>query len=349
MTAALITGATGWLGRQFVEAIVNGLPDVPGFPAQPQREIRVLVQAGTDAAVSRPFPANVTAVQGDLTDPRSLERFTQDAAGATLFHTAGLIHPVKGVRQLYDVNATGTRNLLAAAVDARVRRFVHVSSNSVAGLNASAGEVFDEHSTERPYMNYGKSKRLAEDHVNAACRDGRIEAVILRPPWFYGPGQPERQSRFIRMVRDGKVPIVGSGENRRSMAYVDNICQAMLLCERVASASGRTYWIADERPYTMNEIVDTIAASLSQDFGITVSSRRLRLPSILSEMAVMADGLLQSAGLYITEVHVLGEMNKTIACSAAKAERELGYRPAITLREGMRRSIQWMLDRGIAI
>jgi nucleoside-diphosphate-sugar epimerase len=63
---------------------------------------------------------------------------------------------------------------------------------------------------------------------------------------------------FFSMIKNGKMPIVGSGENLRSMAYVDNICQGLLLCTQVEQAKGKTYWIADERPYTMNEIVDTV-------------------------------------------------------------------------------------------
>jgi nucleoside-diphosphate-sugar epimerase len=85
-----------------------------------------------------------------------------------------------------------------------------------------------------------------------------MECVIIRPPWFYGPGQPPRQTEFFRMIRDGRMPRVGSGENRRSMAYTDNIVQGLLLCERTPAAAGRTYWIADRHAYSMNEIVQTV-------------------------------------------------------------------------------------------
>ena len=142
------------------------------------------------------------------------------------------------------------------------------------------------------------------------------------------------------------MPVVGPGNNSRSMAYVDNIVQGLLLCQRTPAAAGRTYWIADERPYTMNEIIDTIENVLEKDFSITVAHKRLRLPGVMSEVAVATDWALQAAGLYVTPMHVLGEMNKTIACSVERAKRELGYQPAVALREGMRRSIEWMLANG---
>jgi nucleoside-diphosphate-sugar epimerase len=165
---------------------------------------------------------------------------------------------------------------------------------------------------------------LAEQMVREAGDKGTIEAAVIRPPWFYGPGQPPRQTLFFEMIPDGKAPIVGGGENRRSMAY----------------------WIADRRPYTMNEIIDTIERVLESDFGVKVAHGRMRLPGVASQVAWLVDWMLQGVGIYPQKIHVLSEMNKTIACSIAKAEKELGYDPKVDLEEGMRRSIRWMIARG---
>ena len=175
---------------------------------------------------------------------------------------------------------------------------------------------------------------------------GEIEVVILRPPWFYGPGQPPRQTTFFSMIKNGKLPLVGGGENLRSMAYVDNIVQGLLLAERVEIAAGRTYWIADQRPYSMNEIVATVADVLEEDFGMTVKRGQIALPGILSECALLADRMIQGVGLYNQKVHVLSEMNKHIACKIDRAQGELGYEPTVALREGMRRSVKDLIDRG---
>ena len=149
------------------------------------------------------------------------------------------------------------------------------------------------------------------------------------------------------MVRAGKAPIVGSGENLRSMSYVDNLCQGLLLAASVEKAAGQTFWLADRRPYSMNEIIDTIERLLETEFGQKCAHKRLRLPSAASSIAFVADTALQAIGLYHQKIHVLSEMNKTISCSVAKAERELGYRPAIELEEGMRRSLAWCQANGI--
>lgn len=329
--------------------MVQGLPDVEAFAEGSDRPVRALVLKGQDASAVSSIGPNVGITEGDLTDAESLQNFFAGADGATVFHCAGLIHPRRRVKEFYDVNLLGTENIIAAARAAGVKRFVHVSSNSPIGTNPHPDHRFDEKSPYNPYMHYGRSKKLAEDRVNEASTAGGLETVIIRPPWFYGPDQPARQTRFFHMIRDGKAPIVGSGENRRSMAYVDNICQGLMLCEKVEAAKGRTYWIADNEAYTMNQIVDTIEALLEEEFGVKVAHKRMRLPGIASEVALMADRIIQGVGLYNTEMHVLSEMNKTIACSIQRARDELGYDPKVGLREGMRRSIGWMKEQGIEL
>ena len=344
---AIVTGAPGWLGTRLVETLVTGMSEVPGLEAPlGERRVRCLCLPGSDTSSLSKLSDRVQLVEGDLTDAASVKRLFEGAKGATVFHSAGVIHPTRGVKQFTDVNVEGTRRIAAEAESAGARRLVHVSSNSPIGVKPRPDHVFAEQSPYAPYMGYGKSKMLGEEIVNAAGKGGKLETVIIRPPWFYGPGQPARQGLFFEMIRDGKGPIVGGGENRRSMAFIDNICQGLHLCERVDRAAGGTYWIADRRPYTMNEIMDTVERVIEKDFGVTVAHKRMRLPGIMSQVAWLVDKVLQGLGVYHQKIHVLSEMNKTIACSVKKAEKELGYDPKIDLEEGMRRSIRWMLDNG---
>jgi len=239
--------------------------------------------------------------------------------------------------------ASGTRALLDAAIAAKVRRFVFVSSNSPAGLNTSPTQLMLEGDPPRPYLSYGLSKLQSEWLVNDAHRAGLIEGVILRPCWFYGPNQPLRQTTFFKMIKKGHPPVVGKGENLRSMSYVDNTVQGLLLARRVQKAAGETYWITDARPYSFIEILETVGKLLS------VSIRPRYVPKVTGDVARIADSLLQMAGVYDQEIHVLGELGESIAVSIDKARRELGYAPEIELEEGMRRSIAWCRSVGVDI
>ena len=338
----LVTGATGWLGTCLIESL-HGRRGTSAL--EPIENIRCLVPLGMDADPLISLSDRVDVASGDLRDPESLREFCRRAEGSTLFHIAGIIHPQR-TRDFYRVNVEGTRALLAAACEAGVKRVVVVSSNSAIGCNSRAEHLFDEDSPYHPYLGYGRSKMEMERIVKEAQASGDIDTVIVRAPWFYGPQQPPRQTLFFRMVKRGRFPILGDGSQKRSMVYVDNLCQGLLLAAGVEEARGQTYWIADERPYSINELVDTVEDVLENEFGIRCSRKRMRLPRMIGDVAEAVDRLLQSVGLYEQRMHVLGEMNKTIACSIDKAKAELGYAPRYSLREGMAESVRWCLENG---
>jgi nucleoside-diphosphate-sugar epimerase len=336
MAKILITGALGWLGSRLAMTVA----------ATPSASIRCLVLPGQDTASLQKISNQIELATGDVRNPTDCERFCSGAKDGILYHTAGMIHP-HHVSEFYQINRDGTGHLLDAAIRAGVKRAVVVSSNSPCGCNPHPDHLFDELSPYHPYLNYGRSKMEMEMEVKK--RADKIETVIIRAPWFYGPNQPPRQTLFFRMIRDGKAPIVGNGENLRSMAYIDNLCQGLLLAGESKRAVGQIYWIADNRPYSMNEIVDTVERLLESEFGQKCAHKRMRLPHIASSVAYAADVTLQSLGLYNQKIHVLSEMNKTIACSVARAEQELNYRPEIGLEEGMRRSLQWCIAQGMVL
>jgi nucleoside-diphosphate-sugar epimerase len=338
MNLAIVTGAPGWLGSSLVRALAAGASF--GAIKTAPRRVRCVVFPGTDASTLERIGPNVEVVRADLRDPRALEGVCRGAA--TVFHAAGIVHP-RRIKDLYDVNVRGTRNLLHAAIAAGVKRFLYVSSNSPAGLNQSPGRLMREDDPPRPYLNYGLSKLQAEWAINDAFRAGKIETAIARPCWFYGPEQPARQTKFFRMIKGGRPIVVGLGDNLRSLTYVDNAVQGLLLLEAVDKAAGGTYWIADRRPYSFIEILETVAKMLGTEM------RPRYVPSVGSDVARFVDSLLQMAGLYQQEIHVAGELTASIAVSIDAARRELGYHPEIELEEGMRRSIAWCRDNGVGL
>ncbi|MDR1871936.1 MAG: NAD-dependent epimerase/dehydratase family protein [Deltaproteobacteria bacterium] len=340
----LVTGAAGWLGLGLTRALVEGIPgifDGQPFPAPSLRALLGPNDVDTDLTSIAP---GVELFRGDVTNPDSLKPFFHKAEGGILFHCVGIIHPRK-VKDFYAVNTQGTVNVWDEAAKAGIQRAIITSSNSPCGNNPHLDHLFDESSPYNPYMGYGRSKALMEQRIKERSQQGGPETVIIRAPWFYGPFQPPRQTEFFVMIRDGKGPILGRGLNRRSMSYIDNLAQGLILAAKEPKAAGKTYWLADRRPYSMVEIIDTVEKVLETDFGIKCRRKRLRLPSIASDVAGLVDWGLQKAGIYNQKVHVLSELNKTIACSVALAEQELGYRPLVELEEGMRRSVAWLMDR----
>jgi nucleoside-diphosphate-sugar epimerase len=278
----------------------------------------------------------------DLTDPTAVADVFADLTECEVVHAAGVIHP-RRVRDFERINVDGTANILRGAIRAGVRRFVHLSSNSAIGTNPGPAEAFRDNEPFSPYLGYGRSKMRAEILVRDMLGD--VPGVILRPPWFYGRFQPARQARFLKTVRSGRFPLIGDGSNRRSMVDVDLLAQAAWMALTADTSGVRSYWVADALPYSMVEILDAVREAARLE-GLPVKQGVLRLPGLAGSVAYRIDEALQRRGRYQQEIHVAGELDKTIACRVDGAVRDLGFRPATDLVAGLRKSFRWGLDNG---
>lgn len=335
----IVTGATGWLGTGLVSALSGT------GPFGRTGVIRGL--ARTEESTVH-LPGAVEIIRGDVTDASSLDRLFDGLSGdVDVIHTAGVIHPAKSMDEFDAVNHIGTKNVMEAALRHGARRVVHVSSNSPFGTNGARNDRFGNDEPYHPYLGYGRSKMQGELAVLDAVESG-LNAVMVRPPWFYGPHQPARQTTFFTMVKKGKFPILGDGGQVRSMTYIDNLVQGIVRAELTATDPGMGWWIADAEPYTVAQIVETVGNALRAE-GFEVKPNSFKLPNIVGTVAEKIDTITQKAGKYITQFHVLGEMNKNIAVDISAARRDLGYDPEFALADGMRNSIRWCIEQGIEL
>lgn len=330
----VVTGAAGWLGQNLVRALVGG-----------RQRVRCLVHHASDGPLLEVLGPAVQVVVGDVRDPAAADRLFEGIPGATVFHAASVIHPAGRVRELFDVNVGGTELVLDRARRSGSGRFLHVSSNSPFGANERPSDRFTESSAPDPYLGYGASKLEAEQLVQRAGDRGDLRTVVLRPPWFYGPHQPPRQSTFFAAVRKGRFPVVGDGRQQRSMVFTGNLVDALLAAEVAPAAPGKAYWVADAEPYELRTIVATVRQALEAE-GLPTSGRVRHVPAAVGAVAARLDAVLQGRGRYVQPLHVLGELRDTIACDVSLARAELGWEPRVALLEGMRASIRSCLARG---
>jgi len=322
----LVTGAPGWLGTTLVKRL-----------AKDGREIRCLVLKGMD-----PKPLEELGVKdfifGDARIKESLEGVADGIH--TVVHCAGVIHPPK-VADFDQINHQGTRNVLGEAVKAGVSKFIHISSNSAQGFNVNRQTLMVETGECKPESPYGRSKRAAEIAVKEHHGKNGMQAVVLRPCMYFGPGMSNRMLRLINMVKGGRPLVFGDGHHLRSLTYVPLLVDAIMLAEKKDEANGETFWIADKEPYSTVKIYEALA----QILGAKIKPRYL--PAFLGKICEVIDVVSSNLGLYLEDFHIVGETIRNVGCDPQKSIDVLGMQPNVGIVEGYKAAIEWAKEVGM--
>ena len=157
---------------------------------------------------------------------------------------------------------------------------------------------------------------------------GDLATVIVRPPWFYGPYQPARQTQFFAAVRRGRFPLVGDGTQRRSMVYTGNLVHGLLRAEVADAAPGRAYWIADAEPYELRDDRRDRARRARGRGPARVGRRRRACPRSSPAWRPSRSTRVAAGPRAATcrPLHVLGELKDTIACDISRARERARLR-----------------------
>ncbi len=317
--SALVSGATGFLGGRLAVALKDQ-----------GSAVRALARPSSD--VSRLAALGIEIMTGDLDDEDSLARA---AAGRQLvFHTAGRVGDWGTAGEFQRANVDGTARVIAACCRGRVRRLVHVSSLTVLGLPRSGARIDEETPLASPAADpYTASKIAGEELVRRANgRDG-LETVVVRPGVIWGPGDTTFLPRFAALLRRGRMVLVNGGRNRVGLSHVENLARGMVLAAFAPNAAGQIYHITDDDEITAAEVFGLLAAAL----GVPPPRRSLPFPVVFAAASLLeawARLRRQAAPPVFTRYGV-----RLVACDngydSGKARRELGYRPAMTFRQGV--------------
>ncbi|MDP1654335.1 MAG: NAD-dependent epimerase/dehydratase family protein [Rhodocyclaceae bacterium] len=303
--SVLITGATGFIGRRLMQPV--------------------------DRALVRSVGNIQNAVVGDLLDPASLAVACEGIE--TVFHCAGYAHAFASSDSdaHWRINFEGTRNLVEAAGAAGVKRFVFLSS--VKAMAEPGDECADEDWPGEPVTPYGRAKRAAEDAVLEAGAKYGMHVVNLRLAMVYGRGGRGNLERMARGIRAGWFPPLPETGNRRSLVHVDDVVSSMRLVADAPAANGRTYIVADPRPYSGREIYDVIRSAVSPapTFRWSVPAGLLRAGGAVGD----ALGAALRRPLPLSS-EVVSRLLDSACYSPARIERELGWRGQVGLAEGER-------------
>lgn len=325
----VITGAAGFVGRHLAQR---------------------LVAAGVDVVASDLRDPQIPGTRFspcDVTNRASCDRLLQGAT--VVFHVASMVQTQRsGSAVVWAVNHGGTLNLLASAKRAGVRRFIYVSSASVVyqGVDIENGDESLPYS-EESQAPYADSKIAAERDTlaaNAPGGDGMLTCAV-RPHVIYGPGDGRFLPAILKRARDGSLRFgVGTDDKLSDFTYIDNLIDALVLADkRLAedrSLGGRAWFVTNGEPMPFWTFIDRTLHHLS------LPKTRGRIPfwlayaiativetvnMLLRRAAGPENGLTRFAIRYMCTHHYF---------SIEKARRELGYNPAVSIDEGIRRTAE---------
>jgi nucleoside-diphosphate-sugar epimerase len=242
----LVTGATGFIGGHLAQRLV-----------QEGNQVRCLVREGSDTSLLETLDVEIAT--GDLTSARSLTRATEGCR--FVLHCAALVSDWATTEEIARVNVEGTRNLLDAAVDASVQRFVHFSTTDVYGH--CGGRAIDETLVPTRFANwYAQTKLEAEAEVRRVEQTRALDVVVLRPATVYGPRSTEVVGEIARAIRGGNMLLVDGGRAIAGLCYVDNLVDAAMLALSHDAAPGHDFNISDGLDITWKEFTDDLAKGL---------------------------------------------------------------------------------------
>lgn len=322
---AFVTGGTGFLGRRLCESLQEDGWHVTAFGRNEVCGLRLQEQG-------------IRFYKGDLENKADVEAAMHGASH--VFHCGALASPWGRYKNFYNSNVIATQNVVDACHQHDIARLTHVSTPSIyVAKNDQLGIKESDPLPRCPINHYAHTKLLAEGIVDAGSQNG-LEAITIRPQAIFGPEDPNIFPRMIRACRRGYLPIIGSGNNLIDITYIDNVVDALKCCITAPKqALGQKYNITNGEPQGLYDLLKRIFDKI----GMPLAPKHIQFTQAY-QAAKWMERLFKTFMIGIepplTEYAVLAfGLSRTL--SIDKAIHDLGYKPRVTVEEGLDRFARW--------
>ncbi len=323
---ALLTGGTGLIGSH-TAALFREM----GW------RVRALIRPSSDAAFLEELGCEF--VLADLTDPEAVSGAADGCE--VVVHAAAQLGTPASMDRHVEVNVEGTRRILKEAIDAGVRRFVHISSVAAYGapFDASTLPLDEETPLDDPIPeddHYSLTKRMAEEVVRKV--DRRIEWCILRPDLVMGERDRLFTPRVSRWASRPVLTTLGTGANDLPLVYAGNVALAAWLAATQDAAAWRTYNVTDDGELNQKTLV-RIAAGRGPDAPVLP----LPVPLIVAagRIGAVVGRIIPGVRPRVLTPRRVQLFTEGNPYDGELIRKELGWKPTVSTEEGWRRSVDW--------
>lgn len=323
----VVTGAAGFLGGRTAK-----------FLAESPSGYQVLATSRRTSQKEELEKRGCAFIAGDLEDLGFCRKLVSTAS--VVIHCAALSSPWGPYEAFHGANIKATENLLKAAREAGVARFVLISTPSIYFNYRDRWNVAEEDPLPSPMVNhYARTKFQSEQHVLQANGHG-IETIALRPRAIIGGEDAVIFPRVLEAYRQGKLKIIGNGQNVVDLTCVRNVIEA-IQCSIHApeQALGTAYNITNGAPIKLWEALDYLLRNLN----LTPPSQRVpqRLALWVAGFTEWKNRLLAPESEPALTRYSVGILSQNFTLNIEKAQKQLGYQPVQTTMEGIDEFIQW--------
>lgn len=310
----LITGATGFIGKNLIPALIRF------------QKIRILVRRTSNIELFKKN-SKIEITYGELEKNEGIEQALNGVD--TVVHCAARTIG-KNFIEYYRTNTTGTANLIKTMNKKKIKKILYLSSHAVCGPGCEKKPA-KENDQPNPVSFYGMTKKLAEDIV----MNSGINYTILRPVSVYGPYDMEIL-KYIKLLNRGICPVIGFGEKYINLIFITDLVELIITLIRANKFNNQTYFVNDGNCYSYKELLNEITNILG------INNLKIYIPEAMALFyGLLNDVFLRQQKRLIWRDKVREMARKYWLCSNEKLRDDFNFTPKYMLKQGMRETIDW--------
>jgi len=325
----LVTGATGYIGKALVPQLLER-----------GHVLRILARPTSDTSAFE-GDDRIEVFKGDITKEETLRGISQNIEAVYHLAVLGHLSHAENDEEYFNVNDTGSINLLKQFIGSPVKTFLFTTTS--AALGPISGKIVTEEDFSPPVTAYGQSKYKAELSIKEFAQKNSIPAIMVRLTHVYGPGETRDLYRMIKMIKKGIFPQIGFSPNLYPAVYIDDAVRGIISAMEKGT-NGETYIISDHTSHDTRDIRRLVLQYLG------IKSRFYPfLPKYLSlALFSVLDLISQITGIkFPVKRKNIQFMSAGRMFSIEKARKELGYEPKVSLEEGLKKTIDYYLEKNL--